>query len=1083
MMNDTTAAARQREDTQEVKLLTMTEFLPSVRVRIGGLVTARSVKYLGKLASKLSDQETRDGWWSELRDEIRSHARSLCCCHVIGYQEWSTIHDDVCVLTITGTAATVRGMPSMWTEWELRQSMAIVNVTEKSGGKGRRGVDDARNNINSYLPGDSSPGSVISTNEVNTPFSDTPFSSHTPFSGGESDNGGKERGHDDDDGVEEEVEVDDDDEDVVGGHLRMDVPSSTTGHVVPFSNLSRREIKDARLMRNAQRLERRMRRIGAGKSNTKKNGRGEQLSGSAAIDPSSRGYIRDNGLVSILPTARLARPCSYCHVPYHHRLAPFTNMKLVPCVLCGKKWVPEIILATTEPPARLQVRGPGVFIQARVCRTRPRATGESDALAVSETLPFLEFDLHRQLMLKLKILGRNAAFSLKSEIDVGSQLIVGTATATAVFCEAMPPPRVLEISRTIAVMDEEDNQLVKLQRLIETFSSRNRQFLSESGERHAEQTRKQLTNKIKEAQLRKAAAKLDKEQRGKRKLVGKMTPSPLILRTNVHTPEPSTAFLKRTSSSGGDKSSSKRPQTLSPAPAEEMMTPLASNRRVIDENALIVIESSLPDLDRSDKAAESSSSSNSSSSTSNSVSSSSSSSSTSASSASEKDGSDHESKDGQTSGTDFERDNGPDLEDLDELAEGVKASQGESAHDPRRRRRRLYRDDKGPFILEIDDETDEDIMSVLLEDQLPQGIRLTTCQHVPDYGTGNGGKADEISNEQLVMSMLRVKWNPQSRQTRSNHYFSSLFHDLFLKICESCKHMAPLSICGLRTQVNLTPDDMIELICIGKIVLDRRRDCNESPSRLPEWQREFYSENDNDDSDDGRLTEHRFRLNEDMAQRKLLENAQLGGLRHRSHHAKRQTTVIFDQLPMRRYLLGVSEENWRVWSDGHLDHKIPVKGQLVSNAIAPHSIPLHTGESNPTQTVSWLQATNVPVELTPLFAVTGGVIIEYLGSVSMHFIRESKGGEAEYHRFVTECNAIARAHVASLGGNAMIGYDVVPAESGGRVYKSQVYNVISLSGCAVKIEYGFSQGRGFDYDREQRDAIAGEQGRFRSETL
>ena len=1094
MINDTTAAARQREDTQEVQLLTMTEFLPSVRVRIGGLVTARSVKYLGKLASKLSDQETRDGWWSELRDEIRSHARTLCCCHVIGYQEWSTIHDDVCVLSITGTAATVRGMPDlaqterMWTEWELRQSMAIVNITEQSGGKGRRGVDDARNNnINSYLPGDSSPGSVISTNEVNTPFSDTPLSSHTPFSGGESDNGGEERGHEVDD---------DDDEDVVQGHLQMDVPSSTMGHVVPFSNISRREIKDARLIRNAQRLERRMRRIGAWKSNIKKNGRGEQVSGSAAIDPSSRGYIRDIGLVSVLSTARLARPCSYCHVPYHHRLAPFTNMKLVPCILCGKKWVPEIILATTEPPSRLPVRGPGVFIQARVCRTRPRATGESDALAVSETLPFLEFDLHRQLMLKLKILGRNAAFSLKSEIDVGSQLIVGTATATAVFCEAMPPPRVLEISRMIAVMDEEDNQLVKLQRLIETFSSRNSQFLSESGERLAEQTRKNLTNKIKEAQLRKAAAKLDKEQRGKRKLVGKLTPSPLILRTNtevgmVHTPEPSTAFLKRTSSSGGDKSSSKRPPTLSPVPAEEMTTPLASNRRVIGENALIVIESSIPDLDRSDKAKESSSSSNSSSSTSNSVSSSSSSSSTSASSASEKDGSDNESKDGQTSGTDFERDNGPDLEDLDELAEGVKASRGESAHDPRRRRRRLYRDDKGPFILEIDDETDEDIMSVLLEDQLPQGIRLTTCQHVPDYGTGDGGKADEISNEQLVMSMLRVKWNPQSRQTRSNHYFSSLFHDLFLKICESCKHMAPLSICGLRTQVNLTPDDMIELICIGKIVLDRRRDCDESLSRLPEWQREFYSEHDNDDSDDGRMTEHRLRLNEDVAQRKLLENAQLGGLRHRSHHAQRQTTVIFDQLSenMRRYLLGVSEENWREWSNSHLDHKLPVKGQLASDAIAPHSLlPLHTGESNPKQTValphvSWLQTTNVPVELTPLFAVTGGVIIEYLGSVSMHFIRESKGGEAEYHRFVTECNAIARAHVASLGGNAMIGYDLVPAESGGRVYKSQVYNVISLSGCAVKIDYGFGQGRGLDYDREHREAIAGERGRFRSETL
>ena len=34
-----------------------------------------------------------------------------------------------------------------------------------------------------------------------------------------------------------------------------------------------------------------------------------------------------------------------------------------------------------------------MFIQARVCRTRPRGNGESDASAVSEALPFLEFDL------------------------------------------------------------------------------------------------------------------------------------------------------------------------------------------------------------------------------------------------------------------------------------------------------------------------------------------------------------------------------------------------------------------------------------------------------------------------------------------------------------------------------------------------------------------------------------------------------------------------------------------------------------------------------------------------------------------
>lgn len=338
MSEATAAAARQREGAQEeVQLLTMKDFGPRVRVRIGGLVTARSVKFLGKLASKLSDQETRDGWWSELRDEIRSHARSLCCTQVIGYTESSTIHDDVCVLSITGTAATVRGLPDlaqaqrMWAEWEVRQHEIISRVERR-----RR-----HHRIRSSYPGDSSPGSVISTN-LQTPFSEA---------------------------------VSDGDERAIGSPIDVDSPKGQM-HMkgsmkqVPFGG---KATKQAKLERNAQRLERRLRRMGVGK---KKNKRAVSRYGSD-IDKSS--FVSN-----VLLRARLGRPCSYCHVPYHHRLAPFQNMKLVPCLLCGKKWVPEIILATVEPPARLPVRGSGVFIQARVCRVRPRATGESDALAVSE---------------------------------------------------------------------------------------------------------------------------------------------------------------------------------------------------------------------------------------------------------------------------------------------------------------------------------------------------------------------------------------------------------------------------------------------------------------------------------------------------------------------------------------------------------------------------------------------------------------------------------------------------------------------------------------------------------------------------
>ena len=53
------------------------------------------------------ESDARDKWWIEIRNEIRSHMKSLNCHVVLGYTETKSICEDVCVLSASGTAAII----------------------------------------------------------------------------------------------------------------------------------------------------------------------------------------------------------------------------------------------------------------------------------------------------------------------------------------------------------------------------------------------------------------------------------------------------------------------------------------------------------------------------------------------------------------------------------------------------------------------------------------------------------------------------------------------------------------------------------------------------------------------------------------------------------------------------------------------------------------------------------------------------------------------------------------------------------------------------------------------------------------
>ncbi|NP_001349045.1 C2 domain-containing protein 5 isoform 8 [Mus musculus] len=275
---------------REFPFLTLTAFPPGLLVHVGGVVSARSVKLLDRIHNpafvgimgntrsyKLLDwnsfnsdePETRDAWWAEIRQEIKSHAKALGCHAVVGYSESTSICEEVCILSASGTAA-------------------VLNPRFLQEG-------------------------------------------------------------------------------TVEGCLEQ--------------------------------------------------------------------RIEEN-----LPVG-----CGFCHIPYDELNMPFPA-HLTYCYNCRKQKVPDVLFTTIDLPTDAVVVGKGCLIQARLCRLKKKAQAEANATAISNLLPFMEYEVHTQLMNKLKLKGMNALFGLRIQITVGETMLMGLASATGVYLAALPTPGGIQIA-------------------------------------------------------------------------------------------------------------------------------------------------------------------------------------------------------------------------------------------------------------------------------------------------------------------------------------------------------------------------------------------------------------------------------------------------------------------------------------------------------------------------------------------------------------------------------------------------------------------------------------------------------------
>nr|XP_060632522.1 C2 domain-containing protein 5 isoform X3 [Anolis sagrei ordinatus] len=310
-----------KQKHEEFPFFTLTAFPPGFLLHVGGVVSARSVKLLDRIHNpacvgimgntrsyKLldwnsfnsDDPETRDAWWAEIRQEIKSHAKALGCHAVVGYSESTSICEEVCILSASGTAAVLN--PRF-----LQDGTMEVCLEQRL----------------SWQPGYFSIGS-------------------------------------------EKGEVD--------------------------------------------------------------------------FFPQNQDSSPLLGLEETSPPG-----CGFCHIPYDELNMPFPA-HLTYCCNCRKQKVPDVIFTTIDLPVDAMVIGKGCLIQARLCRLKKKAQAEANATAISNLLPFMEYEVHTQLMNKLKLKGMNALFGLRIQITVGETMLMGLASATGVYLSALPTPGGIQIA-------------------------------------------------------------------------------------------------------------------------------------------------------------------------------------------------------------------------------------------------------------------------------------------------------------------------------------------------------------------------------------------------------------------------------------------------------------------------------------------------------------------------------------------------------------------------------------------------------------------------------------------------------------
>eukprot|EP00835_Amoeboradix_gromovi_P000629 NODE_23_length_38171_cov_0.318108.p5 type:complete len:805 gc:universal NODE_23_length_38171_cov_0.318108:2976-562(-) len=158
--------------------------------------------------------------------------------------------------------------------------------------------------------------------------------------------------------------------------------------------------------------------------------------------------------------------CSVYHSTFKNTLWP---SQFCQCYVCGCEEVPDVILSTMDLPSTEQMLGTPKFVWAVVVRQKKEREGEVHAQIISDLIPFLEYDLHQQLLLKMRMFGKNAIFNLNWTIDVGEKLILGIAYGFSIHLTCLPPasPLAFQTESIPIAVDGTEDKVESIRRISE----------------------------------------------------------------------------------------------------------------------------------------------------------------------------------------------------------------------------------------------------------------------------------------------------------------------------------------------------------------------------------------------------------------------------------------------------------------------------------------------------------------------------------------------------------------------------------------------------------------------------------------